>query len=81
MASPLINLTVKSTSGTFEGRFNPANRAQKILDEAIRYFSLSGSGYILKKGSTVLALGEKIGDLGIVDGDVLVLQARQPQDG
>lgn len=81
----LLTLTVKSTSGRFSDRFNAENRAQKVLDEAIRYFGLAIGGnvtYTLRReGSGDLALNEKLADLGLHDGDVLVLQTNQAQDG
>lgn len=81
-----LDLTVKSTSGQFEERFNEENRAQKVLDEAIRYFGLATGGsvtYTLRREADgrSLALSEKLGDLGVRDGDVLLLQTNQAQDG
>ncbi|HEX8092822.1 EsaB/YukD family protein [Jatrophihabitans sp.] len=81
-----LSLTIKSTSGRFTERFNAQNRAQKVLDEAIRYFGLATGGsvsYTLRReaGGGDLALGEKLADLGVRDGDVLVLQTNQAQDG
>lgn len=81
-----INLTVKSTSGQFTDKYNLNNKAQRVFDEAIRRFQLSTSGgvtYTLKREADnyVLALDEKLEDLGLVNGDILVLQANQAQDG
>jgi uncharacterized ubiquitin-like protein YukD len=81
-----LTLTVRSTSGTFTGRFNRQNRAQKVLDEAIRDLDLNtgpGVTYLLRREADdrTLALGEKLADLGLVDGDVLLLQTNQAQDG
>lgn len=82
----LVDLVVKSTSGRFSARFNLANRAEKVLDEAINYFGLASGGsisYTLKRESDGLVLSptEKLGDLGVLDGDVLLLQTNQAQDG
>lgn len=81
-----INLTVKSTSGQFTDKYNLNNKAQKVFDEAIRRFQLSTSGgvtYTLKReaDNRVLALDEKLEGLGLVNGDILVLQTNQAQDG
>ena len=80
-----LDVTVKSTSGTFSDRYNRSNRAQKVFDEAVEYFGLNTSGgtYVLRReaDNRTLALGEKLGDLGLVDGDVLLLQTSQAQDG
>lgn len=81
-----LDLTVKSTSGQFTEWFNAENRAQKVLDGAIRYFGLAIGGtvtYTLRRQADGrdLALSEKLEDLGVRDGDVLLLQTNQAQDG
>lgn len=81
-----IDLTVKSTSGMFTDRYNRNNKAQKVFDKAIEHFQLSTSGgvtYTLKReaDNRVLALDEKLEDLGLVNGDILILQTNQAQDG
>lgn len=80
---PFYDLTVKSTSGSFDDRWNKNTRAQQVYNEALRRFRLPDGNYLLKRhrDGVVLTLGEKLEDLGLVDGDVLVLQAAQPQDG
>ena len=86
MANNKITLTVKSTSGTFTDDFNVNNKAERVFDEALRRFKLvqgAGASYVLvrEQDRRQLALGEKIEDLGLADGDVLLLQASQAQDG
>lgn len=86
MAENKIVLTVKSTSGAFTDDFNINNKAQRVFDEALRRFRLvqgAGASYVLvrEQGRSQLALGEKIEDLGLVNGEVLILQASQAQDG
>lgn len=81
---PHLDLTVKSTSGQLDDRWNRSNRAQKVLDDAIDHFKLaSTTSYFLKLPRTgaELALGEKLEDLGVVDGDTILVQARQAKDG
>lgn len=81
---PHLDLVVKSTSGQLEDRWNRSNRAQKVFDDAISYFKLaSTTSYFLKLARTgaELALGEKLEDLGLVDGDIILVQARQAKDG
>lgn len=80
-----LTLTVKSTSGTFSDRYNKHNPAEKVFDDAIKYFGLNTAGatYILRRqaDNRTLALNEKLEDLGLLDGDVLLLQTSQAQDG
>lgn len=81
-----LDLTVKSTSGQFTDKFNAENRAEKILDEAIRRLGLNTGGgitYILRREADgrTLNLSEKLGDLGIITGDVILVQTNQAQDG
>jgi hypothetical protein len=82
--SPRIVLTVKSTSGSFSDEFNRNNHAQKIYDEAVKRLNLNRAGvYILKRESDgrVLALDQKLDDLGLKDGDVILIQSNQAEDG
>lgn len=80
---PFLNLTVRSTSGSFTDRWNKQNKAQRVHDDAIRKLRLAAGTYLLKRerDGVSLTLSEKLVDLGLVDGDVLILQASQPQDG
>lgn len=85
-AEPHLDLTVKSTSGTFTERFNRNNKAQKVFDRAIAHFSLNTAGgvtYTLRREADgrALALDQKLEDLGLINADVLLLQANQAQDG
>jgi hypothetical protein len=80
---PHLDLTIQSTSGSFTDRWNRNNKAQKVYDDALAHFGLSAGEYYLKRerdGAT-LNLAEKLDDLGILDGDLLILQAAQPKDG
>lgn len=82
--SPHITLTVKSTSGSFTDDFNRNNPAEKIEHEAIRRFGLDRSAtYVMRRESDqrVLTPDEKLEDLGLQDGDVVLIQATQAQDG
>lgn len=80
---PHLNLTVKSTSGSFSDRWNKNNKAQRVYDDALRTLRLPAGAYLLKRqrDDVVLTLSEKLEDLSLVDDDVLVLQASQPKDG
>lgn len=81
----LITLTVKTTSGPYTDRFNSSNKARKVHDEAIEKLNLPSAGvtYTLlsQRDNRVLALDEKLEELDVRDGDVLVLQTNQAQDG
>ncbi len=82
--SPHINLTIKSASGSFSDAFNRSNRAEKIQDEAIRRLGLNRNAtYVLRRESDgrVLTLSEKLEGLELQDGDVIVIQTTQAQDG
>lgn len=80
---PFFDLTVKSTSGSFADRWNKNNKAEKVYDDALEHLKLPSGQYLLKRerDGVVLTLTEKLDDLGVLDDDVLVLQAAQPQDG
>ena len=87
MADHKITLTVKSTSGAWpNAEFNTSNKIEKILDEAIKHFNLNKTPqapYTVVRESTgqTLPLREKIGDVGLQSGEVVVIQAGQPVDG
>jgi hypothetical protein len=86
MADNKIILTVKSTSGSFTDDFNVNNKAQHVFDAALKHFGLvagAGATYTLvrERDRQQLALGEKIENLGLAKGDVLLLQANQATDG
>ncbi|TFV57742.1 hypothetical protein E4P41_13870 [Geodermatophilus sp. DF01-2] len=81
-----FDLAVKSTSGVFTDRFNRNNKAKKVFDAAVSYFGLGSAGavtYYLRREADgrTLDLNEQLDDLGLVDGDVLLLQTSQAQDG
>ena len=81
-----LTLTVKSTSGQFTHEFNADNRAEKVLAEAIHKLHLDPNpavAYVLKRerDGLVLNLSERLGEQGIDDGDVIVVQTSQAQDG
>lgn len=80
---PHLDLTIQSTSGSFADRWNKNNKAERVYDEALRKLNLPAGQYLLKRlrDGVILNLGDRLGDLGLVDGDTLVLQAAQPQDG
>lgn len=84
MADPRIRLTVRS-SGTFTDTFSSANPLRKVRDAALRFFGLDAHGgvtYVLSTSDgRSLSLAEKIRDLGLKDGDVLVLTPSQAIDG
>ncbi|HET6867211.1 MAG TPA: hypothetical protein VFH80_14925 [Solirubrobacteraceae bacterium] len=82
-----ISLIIKSTAGVWpDARFNIENRAQKVLDEGVHHFHLDPSPaqpYLLVReadGST-LNLSEKLEQLGLHDGEGVLIQAGQPVDG
>lgn len=81
-----VRLSVRSTSGQFEDEFNLNNRVEKVLDEAIRRFRLvTGGGvtYVVKRqrGDVTMNPGEKLEVYELVDGEIVVVQTNQAQDG
>lgn len=82
-SDPFLDLTVQSTSGSFSDRWNKNNRAEKVYEDALKRLKLPTGQYLLKRArdGVIVTLSEKLEDLGLVDGDVLILQAGQPQDG
>ena len=80
-----IHLIVRSTAGTWpDARFNVNNRVQKVLDDGVRRLGLDPSPavpYRLTHEGRALALGEKIEDVGLRDGDTVLIEAGQPVDG
>jgi uncharacterized ubiquitin-like protein YukD len=81
-----LRLTVKSTSGSFDDEFAANNKAEHILQEAFRRLKLDRNPpmpYVLRRESDqlILTLDEKLADLGIRDGDVILIQVPQAQDG
>jgi hypothetical protein len=85
--SKQLKLTVRSTTNEFADEFNEENKAQKILDEAIRRLNLNPSPprpYVLVRETPpekTLALGEKLGDQGVRVEDVIFVQASEAEDG
>ena len=81
-----VRLSVRSTSGQFEDEFNLNNRVEKVLDEAVERFRLvTGGGvtYIVnrERGDVTMNPAEKLEVYELVDGDVVVIQTNQAQDG
>jgi hypothetical protein len=84
---PHITLNIRSTSGNLTGeRFNSQNRAQQVLDRAIKDIPLDPRParpytLVLERDGRTLALGEKLAELDVRDGDTVIVQASQPVDG
>lgn len=82
-----ITLTIKSTAGTLpDEQFNTSNKIEKILEVALKDLPLDKTPqapYKVVRESTKqsLPLAEKIGDVGLTSGEVVVIQAGQPIDG
>lgn len=82
-----LELSVRSTTNEFTDRFNAENKAQKVLDEAITRLNLNPDPprpYVLLRETPpekTLALGEKLADQGVRNGDVIFVQASEAEDG
>ena len=85
--SPHITLVVRTTAGSWnDARFNRNNKAQKIVDDSIDHFRLDPTPpqpYILERAANgePIPLGEKIEDIGLNDGEVVILKSPRPTDG
>jgi hypothetical protein len=85
-ADPRVRLSVRGTSGHFEDEFNRNNRVEKILDEAAKRLGLAtgpGITYVIKlqRGGVTMNPDEKLAAYDLVDGDVVVIQTSQAEDG
>jgi hypothetical protein len=82
-----VTLTIKSTAGTLlNEEFNSSNKVEKILEVALKSLPLDKTPQapykvVREKTNQSLALGEKIGDVGLTSDEVVVIQAGQPIDG
>jgi hypothetical protein len=84
---PHITLTVRSTSGEFVDAFNESNKAEKILAEAIDRLKLQPDPpypYVLIRKTPpekALNLQDKLRDQGVRDGDLILVQTSEAEDG
>jgi hypothetical protein len=84
---PKLTLTVQSTSGKFTDEFNGNNKAEKVLDEAKKRLKLEPNPplpYVLIRKTAPekkLNLQEKLGDQGVRDGDLILVQTSEAEDG
>jgi hypothetical protein len=81
-----VTLVVRSTSGRFTEDYNLSNKVEKILGDAVRRFSLAtGAGItylvVRERGNVTMNPAEKLSSYDLVEGDVVVVQTSQPQDG
>ena len=82
-----ITLTVRSTSGEFVDEFNKNNKADKVLGEAKKRLSLEPNPpfpYVLVRKTEPeksLNLDEKLGDQGVRDNDLILVQTSEAEDG
>lgn len=81
-----VRLTVRTTSGHFEDEFNQHERVERLFHEAAKRLHLDtgpGVTYVIKRqrGELVMALGERLSVYELVDGDTILIQSKQAQDG
>jgi hypothetical protein len=82
-----LSLVIKSTAGTWsDARFEVKNKVRVLLERAIDHFGLDpnpSSPYRVGRESTneTLALDQRLGDYGLVDGETILIQATRPTDG
>ena len=88
-AKPLrskVRLEVKTTSGSFEDEFPVHEKVELLLREAERRLHLAtGPGIeyriIRQRGNLTMNPDERLSAYELVDGDVILIQAVQAQDG
>lgn len=83
---PRVSLTVRSTSGSFTEEYSTSDRVERILKDAEHRFHLAtGAGVtylvVRQRGNVTMNPSEKLSAYELVDGDVIVIQTNQPQDG
>jgi hypothetical protein len=84
---PKYTLTVRSTSGEFTDEFNKNNKAEKVLDVAIDRLHLEPKPpypYVLVRKTPpekTLNLQDKLEDNGVRDGDLILVQTSEAEDG
>lgn len=81
-----LELILKSTSGSVTERFNDQNRAQDVLNTAIKEIPLAPNPpqpYVMRDERTgaVLDPSEKLAALGVENDDTILIQAGTPIDG
>jgi hypothetical protein len=81
-----VSLTVRSTSGSFTEEYSTSDRVERVLKDAEHRFHLAtGAGItylvVRQRGNVTMNPSEKLSAYELVDGDVIVIQTNQPQDG
>lgn len=81
-----VLLTVRSTSGSFTEQYNTSDRVERILRDAEHRFHLAtGAGItylvVRERGNVTMNTSEKLSAYELVNGDVIIIQTSQPQDG
>jgi hypothetical protein len=81
-----VELTVRTTSGHFQHEFNLHEKVEHLLDRAIKHFHLAtgpGIDYVVKRqrGEIVMNPSERLTEYDLVDGDTILIQTSQAQDG
>jgi len=81
-----VRLIVRTTSGHFEDEFNLNERVERLLEEAIKRLHLAhgpGVSYVIKRerGEIVMNPSERLSAYDLVDGDTILIQSTQAEDG
>jgi hypothetical protein len=81
-----VRLTVRTTSGHFKDEFNLHERVEHLFHEAAKRLHLDtgpGVTYVIKRqrGELVMALSERLSAYELVNGDTILIQSKQAQDG
>ena len=81
-----VRLTIRTTSGHFEDEFNLHERVERLLHEAIKRLHLAdgpGVSYVIRRerGQLVMNPGERLSAYELLDGDTILIQSTQAEDG
>jgi hypothetical protein len=81
-----VRLTVRTTSGHFEDEFNLHEHVERLLDEAVKRLHLAsgpGVSHVIKRqrGDLVMNPTERLSAYELVDGDTILIQSTQAEDG
>lgn len=82
MGKNLLKISVKTEVGTpFEDDYNVHQKVKHLLDKAMQNFGYDPSRageYELIKGTSPLNNDLSLEEAGLIDGDVVILRAKQP---
>jgi hypothetical protein len=81
-----VSLVVRTTSGQFEDEFALSSKVEHLLRETEKRLNLAhghGISYTVtrQRGNVVMNPAERLSEYELVDGDTILIQSSQAQDG